>query len=191
MQAMSFGERRGCLKVTSRVHALYLPFTAFWTGPVVAVPVPVAAAARAAKVDLVSIAGSAAGRFAELFGVEVAEQLAGTVVAAHGNHHFAASLLGQGVETAQHDGVVVDDDDLLVGDIHLYHVGDDGAQGGEGFFEALLLLEGVARIADEYRDLYAAADCRSGRRVWTRDATQADHSQIEFWAWEIKCANCW
>src|SRR6266567_1565923 len=79
---------------------LVLAFTASRAGLVVAVPVPVAAAARAAEVDLLSAAGSAAGRFAELLGVEVTEQLSGPVVAAHGDHHFSAPLLGQGVEAA-------------------------------------------------------------------------------------------
>jgi len=112
------------------------------------------------------------------------EQLAGPVAAAHGDHHFAAPLLGQGVEAAHHDGVVVDDDDLLVGDAYLYHVVDDGAQCGEGFGEVLFCwsVSFGARTNTVTLTPRPTAAWSSVRRVRTRDATQADHSQIELWA---------
>jgi len=119
---------------------------------------------------LLSVAGSAAGRLAELLGVEVAEELAGPVVAMHSNHHLAAPLLGQGVEAAHHDGVVIDDNDLLVGHVHLHHMGHDGAQGGKGIGEVLLLLKRVTRVADEYRDPDPAADRRLKQRQESTDA---------------------
>src|ERR1039457_344599 len=130
-------------------------------GQAVAVPIPRASVALTAKIDLVSVTGSAAGRSAELFGMEIGEQLPSPMAATDGYHYFAAALLGECVEAPEHHGVIVNDDDFLVGDVDLNHVGDDGTQLVEGFGEVWLSHEGVTRIPYEDSDPHAAVDRRA------------------------------
>ena|ERR1035438_6183582 len=63
-------------------------------GQAVAVPIPRASVALTAKIDLVSVTGSAAGRSAELFGMEISEQLPSPMAATDGYHYFAAMVEG-------------------------------------------------------------------------------------------------
>ena len=55
--------------------------------------------------------------------------------------------------------------------VYLDYDGDDRAQAGEGFGEVPLLLERVARIADEYRDPDAAVDRLTEQRQDCADAS--------------------
>src|ERR1700691_2676870 len=92
------------------------------------------------------------------------------MVTAHGHHYFAAPLLRENIEAAEHDGVLVNDHCLLVSGVDLDHVRNYGAQRGEGFSEVCLFLQAVARVPDEDGHAHAALDSCFEQRQQLIDA---------------------
>lgn len=111
----------------------------------------------------------------------VFEELAGEMATVDRDHDFPGAALRQGIETAQEDALLVEDDDLLVHHVDLDDGVQDGAQVGQVLLVRWLALQGVAGVAYEQHDLtpLTAASVSSGSIDLTRLVVQGAHIQIE------------